>query len=126
MQPKPKPKKPRRPMSGAEYDRYHTTLAEASRRTRRYLITTGNPMEPENRVDVATGGKVTSRQKFTLGESYGPPERGYKPKGPLPGGKPEGKYQPKGTLPGSKPEGKNKYKGYKKGTPSPSTYGKRP
>lgn len=112
MQPKPKPKKPRRPMSGAEYDRYHTTLAEASRRTQRYLITTGNPMEPENRVDVATGGKVTSRQKFTLGDSYAKKDNGtYKPKGDLPGGKKD-----KGT----------NYQGYQRGNPSPSTYSKTP
>ena len=110
MQPKPKPKKPRRPMSASEYDRYASTLAEASRRTQRYLITTGNPMEPENRVDVATGGKVTSRQKFTLGESYAKKDSGT-------------------NLPGPGKDNKNKgtnYKGYNKGTPSPSSYGKRP
>jgi hypothetical protein len=68
-------------------------------------------MEPENRVDVATGGKVTSRQKYTLGEEYPKPQGVYKPKGDLPGGKKD-----KGT----------NYKGYNKGNPSPSTYGKRP
>jgi hypothetical protein len=68
-------------------------------------------MEPENRVNVATGGRVTSRQKFTLGEEYPKPQGGYKPKGQLPGGKKD-----KGT----------NYKGYNKGNPSPSSYGKRP
>ena len=114
-------------MSASEYDRYASTLAEASRRTQRYLITTGNPMEPENRVDVATGGKVTSRQKFTLGESYAKKDNGrYQPKGTLPGGTPERNAPLPGKLPGGTKDKGTTYKGYKKGTPSPSSYGKRP
>ena len=119
-------RKPNRPMSMSEYTRYWDSYKQAAEATGKGYRSR-DPRTEGSTVRVATGGKVTSRTKLELYDlEKKTPERGYQPKGPLPGGKPEGKYQPKGDLPGSKPGKKDTYKGYKKGGTSPSTYGKRP
>ena len=99
----PTPKeKPRRYMSAAEYDRYVTQTEKAGKVTMRGTRWLNDPRDPSDfnektQIKVATGGKVERRSKIVL--------------------KPD--FIKKG------PSG-SKYKGYNKGTPSPSSYGKKP
>jgi len=95
----------------AEYTRYWDSYKQAADATGKGYKSR-DPRIKGNTVNVATGGKVSSRTKLELYD--------------LPKKKSEGKYQPKGDLPGGPKNKKNTYPGYNKGNPSPSNYGKRP
>lgn len=119
---KPKPKPPikespvlfgrrKRAMSMAEYTRYWDSMKQAAEATGKGYKSR-DPRIKGNTVNVATGGKVTSRTKLELYD--------------LPKKKSEGLSKPKGTLPKKKEQG---YSGLYQGT-SPTNYskpkGKRP
>lgn len=102
----------KRPMSMAEYTRYWDSMKQAAEATGKGYQSR-DPRIKGNTVNVATGGKVTSRTKLEL---YDLPKK--KSEG--------GTYQPKGVLPSGKKDKRTNYEGYNKGNPSPSSYGKRP